>query len=207
MSNDYTFNVPTLQQAWMRQQAEVAQANAKQHEIDQGLGDNSPAGGNAPQGGGGQDQPFPMGLAVPTRDLTTQDPISLLAERLGKIRGAQSFNRGSLETGPAMRENEDLQDQAGPIEQALRGNEQEQSLRSQLLAAQVKQAERLPLTGPRGPHTNGTVVGGMPQSPSLLGGALSMGSDPLTNAHLAALDAAMKYLKINKPHLFSSLGS
>lgn len=134
--------------------------------------------------------------------LQTNDPLAIILERLGKLRGASEFNKGSLAKGTSGRLNADMRAQMSALEQALQGYQDDNSLQQEMMREQIRQmklsgkAERRALA-----RKSAIEKRQLEQS----GNRQYSVSDPYRNLRESAISAARKYLNIDSPHLISSL--
>lgn len=143
----------------------------------------------------------PYAGVVPMR---TGDPMALVAERLGKIRGAMDFNMGSLMPGNASRVNADLRQQAGPLEDLMRSYEDKSGLERQLMEEQIRQLRLGGKADRRASSRNSALQKQamrmqMQQQPQM------RLVDPFKELREMAIKRGKKYLSIENPHLASSL--
>lgn len=128
--------------------------------------------------------------------LNTQDPATLLAERIGKLRGAMKFSSGSLMPSRSHRMIADMREQLGPLDS---------------LAAQMGMGSGLAASTRKGKP--GVKAKQMPRSqpqPRLEDPGYRMEErKEETNQYgdipYDVLESAMRYLRQINPHLFSNL--
>lgn len=150
---------------------------------------------DAGQGSGGGGDPW-GGVGK----LGTSDPMAVLMERIGKLRGAMEFNQGSAMRGNAGRMNADMRAQLGPLEELMARYQSREDLERRKLEEEIRQMRE------SGKSARRSEAASRAQMRSMSRNMPEMRTiDPYAEARAASIAAGKKYTDIEAPHLVSSL--
>ena len=171
-------------------------ANSSQQRIDAGLAALGPYATRG-QGTGTMFSPTGMGTGEPTQRLpgTLQDPIAQIIQRIGKLRGTISQNRGRF--GSPV--NEPMQEELNALEELMKnyGTGKEGSVPQQRPTS--KSGGSSGWSGQGGGVRSGPPGMGEVSPPLIL--------DPYRETRNQAKEAAARYLAMRDPHLIKMLMS
>jgi hypothetical protein len=158
-----------------------------------------------PSGAAGGGMPYERHTAGGSNWGVIQDPIAQIAERLGQVRGRNTIYRHS--PSASLWQDDAIEQETAPLQDLLKKYSSKQDMENDLLQEQLK---RMKNPGAYQTGSGGGGGGGAAMLPGMSQGREpQMGPayvvDPYQKVRNAAMEAAMNYLRIQSPHMVSSL--